>query len=175
MTMVDCIVTRNDVLSVVQLNNGMVTFSSWDCSAEHTGSDYLTAYMNAQTGFVQVPAMDDAAVEGLTMTSRVMHGKHAGVRTPGGAFVVYCSEEELVLTVAMARRAPEAQTLWRTLIQTAETSISAMDYPRLPWLAFRFEQATAPDSRLASALMAFNTKLAWLWIDYMYCIDRELI
>jgi hypothetical protein len=163
-----------DLLTHVNLGTGLVSFSRRDDIDLNDAVACLTAYAQGQNEFVPVPAVAGFCFDGYTMKAQILLLPSDDDCTSGAAIVFFFGpNEEPVITLAIVRRASHGPAMWRLLIESALTPISAVDYPREPWVARRMEHGAVEHAAILPALSVVERTLAWAWLGYMDALDER--
>ena len=113
-----------------------------------------------------VPAIGGHVAPGFLVTGRAVRLPEHPERPANGAAVVQIcdAEKEPILTLGVARRPLEGAHVWRLLYEGANTHLTPLDVPLLPWIARRLDKAASRHTAMLPALQEIGRAMAWTWL-----------
>ena len=113
-----------------------------------------------------VPAIGGHVAPGFLVTGRAVRLPELAAQPARGAAVVQIcnAEKETILTLGVARRPLEGAHVWRLLYEGANTHLTPLDVPLLPWIARRLDKAASRYTPMLPALQEIGRAMAWTWL-----------
>jgi NAD-dependent SIR2 family protein deacetylase len=113
-----------------------------------------------------VPAIAGHVAPGFLVTGHTVLAPGSDAPRKDGAVILHiCNEEkEWILTMGVARRPLEGAYLWRMLYEDANTFLTPLDVPQVPWIARRLDKAASRYTAMLPALQEIGRAMAWTWL-----------
>lgn len=166
---------RLEPLTDVDLATGQIEMVDPRDISNDEESACLDTWMAAQKEFVPLPSFCGPALQGYTMTARIVSRSGKPPDGPvGAALMLVCAPTgEVILTVGVGRNAEDGAFLWRILHQNAETPVQPLDYPRAPWLARVRDPAYIRYVAVLPELTAVVRCIAVSWLRIHAFLDQQ--